>query len=332
LWQAGPTELKLKVTTEFLIFSGQRQAFLALMRLVFRNDQIAAQMVQNGSALMRHYKYMTGHMTGRVVAGFLLATALLTLNATSSTAATVEPGQMITFQQEGQTFYALSLLPEVAKEQVDASSIVVLFDTSASQQGAYRAAAMQSLQSLLGNLRASDRVDLMAVDLSAKPMTDAPSAPGSAELANGIAALEQQVPLGSTDLAGALNVAVDRLVQTEAGQRTVVYIGDGMSVANLLDMPELSQVVGKLRSARVSVSSFAIGPKTDTQLLAVLANQTGGNIYIQNPMVWRDDRAGITDERAQSVNMRNEEAAGKQLAAWTSTAILWPEEVQFASE
>ncbi len=300
------------------------RAFPALVRPVFRNKLVAAQMVQNGSAFMRHYQ---------LIASFLIATALLTFNVNTRASERVsERARLITYQSEGQTFYALSLKPEMAKEQVDASRIVVLFDTSASQQGAYRAAALQSLQTLLDNLRPSDRVELLAVDLSVKPMTDAPATPGSFELIAGYEALTEQVPLGSTDLAGGLKAAAAILEQSNDGQRSVVYIGDGISVANLLDTEVLTEVVGKLRKAHTSVTSFAIGPKLDTQLLAVLANQTGGNLYVQQPMVWQDDAAGITDAQAQADNMRNAEAAGKQLAGSTHATVLWPEQVQFASE
>ena len=277
---------------------------------------------------MRLYKIVTS----KIVASFLLATALLTLHVNSQIAQAVEPARLITYQNEGQTYYALSLVPQVEKTQADASTIVVLFDTSASQQGAYRAAAMKSLEALLDGLRPSDRVELLAVDLGVKPMTEAPAVSDSLEMVAAVEELEQQIPLGSTDLSGALEAAVERLQATNAGQRTVVYIGDGISVANLLDTAELTKIVGKLREARVSVTSFAIGPKLDTQLLAVLANQTGGNLYIQTPMVWRDEDAGISDQRAQSENMRNAQIAGEQLAEWTSAAVLWPEQVQFSSE
>ncbi len=286
---------------------------------------------------MRHYDihcdiHNIKIVARKIVAGFLFATALLTLQVNSQIARAVESARLITYQHEGQTFYALSLMPEVTKPQADSSAIVVLFDTSASQQGAYRAAAMQSLQSLLEGLRPDDRVELLAVDLGVKPMTEAPAAADSLEMVAAVEELEQQIPLGSTDLAGALEAATERLQATGAGQRTVVYIGDGISIANLLDTAELSQVVGKLREARVSVTSFAVGPKLDTQLLAVLANQTGGNVYVQYPMIWQDEAAGVSDQRAQAENMRNAQIAGEQLAEWTSATVMWPEQVQFATE
>ncbi len=276
---------------------------------------------------MRHYQFQFS--TRWLVATSVFAIASLFLNSSASAA---EPARLITYQQEGQTFWALSLMPEVAQQQADSSAVVVLFDTSASQQGAYRAAAMQSLQSLLDNLRDTDSIELLAVDLGVKPMTDAPSAPDGLEMVAAVERLEHQIPLGSTDLAGALSAATDRLEKNSSAQRTVIYIGDGVSVANLLDTPALTKVVDKLRKARVSVTSFAVGPKLDTNLLAVLANQTGGNLYVQNPMVWQDEAAGISDARAQAENMRNAEKAGQQLATWSAATVLWPEQVDFATE
>ena len=55
-----------------------------------------------------------------------------------------------------------------------------------------------------------------------------------------------------------------------------LYIGDGMSTANLLGSDAIHPIVDRLTSQHVPVSSYAIGPRVDTQLLACLANQTGG--------------------------------------------------------
>ncbi|MEM8946157.1 MAG: VWA domain-containing protein, partial [Planctomycetota bacterium] len=269
---------------------------------------------------MRHY---------HIVASFLFAFAsLIVMGQVQAT----EPARLMTFQQDGQTYYALSLLPSVDQKQADASAVVVLFDTSASQQGAYREKALSSLQALLSNLRPNDRVELLAVDLGVKPLTQSPVAPGSDDLTASVNELSKQIPLGSTDLAGALAAATERLQKFDGGQRSIVYIGDGISVANLVDTTELTQVVGKLRDARVSVSSYAIGPKLDAQLLAVLANQTGGNLYVQAPMVWQQADQGISDARAQAENARKAEIAGRTLAKWTSATVMWPQQVDFASE
>ena len=43
----------------------------------------------------------------------------------------------------------------------------------------------------------------------------------------------------------------------------------------------MKATIRELREARASVSSFAVGPRLDTHLLAALANQSGGNLTIQ---------------------------------------------------
>ncbi len=269
----------------------------------------------------------------RFIATCLAATTfLLTSSLATQLLTAAESARLVTYQRDGDTFYALSLMPELEPKEAKASAIVVLFDTSASQQGPYRASALAALDSLLANLRPNDQVELLAVDLDAKPMTQRFATPGSAELQAASAQLRKQIPLGATDLAGALRAATDRLETATDRQHSIVYIGDGISVANLLDTDTLNEVVDGLRESKVSVTSYAVGPKTDAQLLAVLANHTGGNLYVQPPLVWQDKKAGIDDQRAQAENMRTAEIAGKYLADWTRAAVLWPKQVELAAE
>ena len=112
--------------------------------------------------------------------------------------------------------------------------MVVLFDTSASQAGEFRTEALKTLKDALANLAAGDRVQLLAVDLNAIPLTKAFAAPNSPEMADALKKLEARVPLGSTDMQTALSAAADSFSGDAKNSRAVVYIGDGMSTANLL--------------------------------------------------------------------------------------------------
>ena len=264
----------------------------------------------------------------RLVATSLVATALTAFGYCVPQAQAEESARLITYQHQGKTFYALSLTADAEVQKSDASSIVVLFDTSASQQGAYRKVALAALESLVDNLRPSDRLQLLAVDLGVQPLTEGFVAPKSPEFSKSLSQLSEQVPLGSTDLVAALNAAMDRLALSSVGPRSVFYIGDGISIANLLDTATMRSLVDDLRQAQVSVHSLAIGPKVDVKLLAVLANHTGGNLYVQEPMVWRDEEAGISDQRAQEENLRNAQVAGKYLAEWLQATVLWPKRAQ----
>ncbi len=81
---------------------------------------------------------------------------------------------------DGATYFALCLTPQAALPQQEASDVVVLFDTSASEVGQFRDKGMEVLHGLLATLGEKDHVRLMAVDLKAVPMTQnfvAPRAP-----------------------------------------------------------------------------------------------------------------------------------------------------------
>src|SRR5690606_13523274 len=121
--------------------------------------------------------------------------------------------------------YALSLLADTPEKEVPQAAVVVLFDTSASQQGEYREAAFAALETLLAGLNANDEVELMGVDLKVNRVTSQLSAPQSEEVKTAVSELRKQVPLGSTDMASALAAAAEVLSKSNAGQRTIVYIG-----------------------------------------------------------------------------------------------------------
>ncbi|HYO24410.1 MAG TPA: VWA domain-containing protein, partial [Lacipirellulaceae bacterium] len=238
-------------------------------------------------------------------------------------AAAAESARLTTYSANGQTSYALSVAAEPAPE-IAAVDVVVLFDTSASQQGPYRDSALTALQAMIQGMRPSDRVQILAVDLDAAPLMAGFAPAGSPEVAQAIAALRQRAPLGSTNLVLGLQAAVDRLEEAKSPRRAITYIGDGVSMANMLDAATLRPLVDRLRATRTPVSSYAIGPEVDGQILAVLANQTGGNLYAAEALTWADDAAGVTVERADSENARAAAAVGKHLSAWTRVAVEWP--------
>ncbi|MEM6654411.1 MAG: hypothetical protein AAF596_01285 [Planctomycetota bacterium] len=203
--------------------------------------------------------------------------------------------------------------------------VVVVVDTSASQAGMYRETALAALDACLGNLSPNTRVRLVAADLEARPM-NAGFQPADQVLDDAAPKLHRETPLGSTDLARIMSSAAAMLDNT-TGPRQVLYIGDGVSSANLLNGPEFAGVVRDLRAARVSVTSYAIGPQRDTRLLAALANQTGGNLYVDQSMVWADEDSGVTLGRAMEENRRRGADAGRTLADWAAGDVYWPERV-----
>ncbi|MBN1853147.1 MAG: hypothetical protein JW829_10505, partial [Pirellulales bacterium] len=231
-------------------------------------------------------------------------------------------------QSDGVTFFAASLAAGQELPVIDRHDVVVLFDTSASQTSLYRDSAIAALDGLLAGLSPSDRVKLIAVDLTASALSDQFIAPKGDAIQAARTKLLARPPLGSTDMETALQTAANAWDEASDTARAVVYIGDGVSMINLLNGQKLQALIEDLIAARAPISSLAVGPRTDTQLLAVLANQTGGNLYVAEPLVFADPDQGILPERAEAENIRRSRLAGARLAAWTQAAVVWPIDFQ----
>ncbi len=155
-----------------------------------------------------------------------------------------------------------------------------------------------------------DQVRLYAVDLNAIPLMDRFAAPDGPETRAAISALRERIPLGATDMAGALAATSDSFAAAKGARagRAAVYIGDGMSTANLLGSDALLPIIDQLTAQRVPVSSYAIGPRVDTPLLACLANQTGGVMAV--------DGENYTGAQV-----------GNWLAAAVQAPVVWPKSI-----
>ena len=260
-----------------------------------------------------------------------LAVSLLALTAPSAWAAS--EAQLLTYQSEGgATYFALSMTPSADQAVERPSDVVILFDTSASQTGAYRETAFAALEAALGKLRPDDRVALVAADLEARPITDKLLKSHSGELQAAVEKLRGELPLGSTDMEAALRAATAEFEKDAQTNRTVLYIGDGLSTANLLGSDAFRRLIDNLRNERISVNSYAIGPRHDAALLAAIANQTGGNLYVDEAMELADDAEGVSVERANEENLRRGTRIGEMLADWTRTTVIWPEKLTLPAE
>lgn len=259
----------------------------------------------------------------------LLLTAMMAVSVGLAPRVMADEAQLATFGQEGgDTYYALTM-PPVAATDSGPRDVVVLFDTSASQAGFYRDTAVAALKQCIESLNAADRVQVVAVDLEARAMNNSLTAPSDANVAGAIEKIQREPPLGSTDMQLALKTATKMFDPDSNRERTIVYIGDGMSPVNLIQTDAFQGLVETLRDQRVSVNSFAVGPQRDNELLAALANQTGGNLFIDAKMTWPDESEGITTARAMEENRRRGGAAGKVLAEWVHGDVVRPEATQW---
>lgn len=184
---------------------------------------------------------------------------------------------------DGETFLALSLEAKSdapADQEID---LVVLFDTSASQTAIYRDKALAALEELLATLNPLDRVKLIAVDVQAVEMTTGFTKPQSDAMKLAVSKLKHRTPLGATDMVLSMDTAAKAFDAESHNGRAVIYIGDGMSAANILSPKELHKLINGLVALRAPVSSYSIGPRIDNELLGAIANNTGGNLVMDGP-------------------------------------------------
>lgn len=238
-----------------------------------------------------------------------------------SAPATSSPDAMVfrTSATTGDQHFALALRSQ--QTAVEVKRHVIMVDTSASQSGRFRLGSIQLLSALIVTLPAEHTVMVVAVDSEFKQLTSGFVPTGSKELTNSIQMLSERTPMGATDLTKVLR---ESFVQGTASPTSVLYIGDGMSAANQLSLKDLDLLVDDLISRQMSFHALLLGPKVDSELPGILANQTGGTFEIPETV---DAQASATRLSAQlssaPVFVRNLKVAGSglTLAATESVAL-----------
>ena len=108
-------------------------------------------------------------------------------------------------------------------------------------------------------------------------------------------------------MAAAIEKAVDCLAKSPAERRSVVYLGDGMSAANLLGTEQFEELVSSLVENKIALTGYAVGPRLDGQLLGALVANTGG----------------VLIDGSEDVDLNG---AGQALAVAAEATVLWPDQ------
>ena len=171
---------------------------------------------------------------------------------------------LTTFEDvDGQRYFALSVQPTEDLPAAASRDVLILVDTSASQTGAYRSDSIDALQTVLRGLRPEDRVQLAALDLRMVPLSSGFAAAASPNTQHALQQLQQRSPLGSTDLVQGVTSAAAMFDRDDRVPRHILYVGDGISHADVPTTEQFSEVVRQLRDRKITFSSYAIGPARD---------------------------------------------------------------------
>ena len=174
---------------------------------------------------------------------------------------------------------AVGLRAEAAEAELLPCDILVLVDTSASQAGAYLSAAHDTVSELLALMSPTDRVRLVAIDVTCEPLSDSFAAAKAVQTTEAVARLESRTPLGSTDIVRGLDAASQLFDESANRARRIIYIGDGPGLTGTAPLP-FKGMLDRLRMEKVAFHAVATGPMVNWPCLAAIANATGGMVVM----------------------------------------------------
>ena len=119
-------------------------------------------------------------------------------------------------------------------------------------------------------------MQIFAADVSCKSLTQGFVGSASKDVNDALHKLSMRTPLGTTNLKVAFGRLADHVAVGEP--TSVLYIGDGLTSANMLQQNELNELVEHFVSNQASIHSLVIGPNANNELPAILANLTGGTV------------------------------------------------------
>ena len=189
--------------------------------------------------------------------------------------------QMLTFASptEKDGFFLLLAAPDARQNDapIEAKDVTFVFDTSGSMnENGKIEQARRALQTLLSNLNAQDRFNIVTFASDVKPFRDGltPASKGNLEAAR--AFIGEIKAVGGTNIEAALAKALTNEAKKSARPQQVVFLTDGVPTVGETNVEELLKDAKKANdSARLW--TFGVGFDVNTRLLDGLAAENGGD-------------------------------------------------------
>ncbi len=181
------------------------------------------------------------------------------------------------FREEWQ-YFAVTVPPQkgpAADAAAAPADVILLADTSGSMRDGEL--LRSTVRTIAANLRAEDRFRLGCVDAEYRPLTADWTTVGFPEAAAALETLTKQLPLGATNLWGAVSSAAEAFNDSpRERRRVVIYIGDGMNTdgGNGARWTEALSARG-IRFSAVQLGDAAEGRPT----LEHAVQATGGRLF-----------------------------------------------------
>lgn len=174
---------------------------------------------------------------------------------------------------QGEGLVAIQIKPELPSQLLP-RDVVLVVDTSASQAQGPLASSSRIARAFVKQLQPTDRVGLVLANLDPTLLTRGLVTP--AEAAQALDKLDQEYASGATNVPKAVEAAAGMLELNHERSRSVVFLGDGISLASPLDGSDRAKVVEDLVRRQVPLITIPMGARMDPTNLHGLATGTGG--------------------------------------------------------
>ena len=202
---------------------------------------------------------------------------------------------------DGTNCFLVPLQAETIESESEYVDVAALVDFSAAQlSAAVREASQNALYSLVENLPKNARVQIFAVSNETESLTDGYLSVSSPDLKKAIAGLATRDALGAADLEKSFTVAADSFDYNESADRSIVFLGRGMSTGAAFDADVFEQTAEMLVDAKLPVNCYGLGVVINAKVLGALANRTGG-YYVAASETAKDAGQKLADAATASV-------------------------------
>jgi Ca-activated chloride channel family protein len=164
--------------------------------------------------------------------------------------------------------------PELAAADRPPLNLALVLDTSASMKGDAIDQVKRAAREIVEHLAPHDRLALITFSSRAKVVVDSVVMGESAARAGALAAIDDIVADGTTDLAGGLGTALGQVTthRTPGGLDRVVLLADGFPN----DPQPIPGLVQSASANRIAITTLGIGIEHSQEMLAAIARDTGG--------------------------------------------------------
>lgn len=188
--------------------------------------------------------------------------------------------------KDGQAYFMLALRPEFDGGRTEGPThLSFVVDRSHSTTPELLTMAQGIVQTMASTLAPDDRFTVLACDTACSQMPGGLSPNSAAAIADAGQFMAEQDLAGASDLGAMMRAGADALGSAPAGDRVVVYLGDGAPTSGALAPDELAaNLRGPMQGARVL--AVAMGARSDLTSLGAVLEAAGGEVVRADP---RDD-------------------------------------------